>query len=159
MDPSFVDAFRKAAKNTFRDMFSIEAAEQGSRELKPSERNGWDLSGLIGLAGQAQGVVALRLTKALVEGLLAGSGVAPAAESERAQLEAGLVGEMTNIVAGAAVSALSALDIEIAPPVVVRGADHEIGWPAIGPVLALSFSLPGGIAASGFELDLCIRAN
>jgi chemotaxis protein CheX len=157
MDPSIVAAFGQAVKDTFRDMFSLEATEAGSRELKSADGRGWDLSGLVGLAGQAQGVVAIRLTQALVEGLLEGSGVSAGSGEERLQLEAGFVGEMTNIIAGSAISAIRGFNIEIAPPVVIRGADHVIGWPAISPVVALSFTLPKGKAASGFELDLCIK--
>jgi chemotaxis protein CheX len=153
MDASIVAAFSQAAKSTFRDMFGLEAAESGSHVLSGSEDHGWDLTGLLGLAGQAQGVIAIRLTQALVAGLLAGSGVAAGGDEERAQLEGGLVGEMTNIIAGTAISAIHGLDMEIAPPVVIRGPNHRIGWPAIAPVVALAFTLPGG----GFEVDLCIR--
>jgi len=156
MDANIVSAFGTAAKNTFRDMFGLEAIQTGSRELGSSEDHGWDLSGLVGLAGQAQGVVAIRLTQALVAGLLAGSGVAAGGDDERMQLEGGLVGEMTNIIAGSAITAIDGLDIDIAPPVVVRGTNHKIGWPAIAPVVALFFELSQG-GAGGFEVDLCIR--
>jgi Predicted inhibitor of MCP methylation, homolog of CheC len=157
MDTSIVAAFSHAAKSTFKDMFGLEAIESGSRELGASEGHGWDLTGLVGLAGQAQGVVAIRLTQSLIAGLLAGSGVAAGGEEERRALEGGLVGEMTNIIAGSAISAIHGLDIEIAPPVVVRGPNHTIGWPAIAPVVALFFKLPPGEASGGFEIDLCIR--
>ncbi len=157
MDASIVAAFSQAAKSTFRDMFGLEAAESGSHVLGGSEDHGWDLTGLVGLAGQAQGVIAIRLTQALVAGLLAGSGVAAGGDEERGQLEGGLVGEMTNIIAGTAISAIHGLDMEIAPPVVIRGPNHRIGWPAIAPVVALSFTLSRGGAAGGFEVDLCIR--
>jgi chemotaxis protein CheX len=153
MDASIVAAFSHAAKNTFKDMFGLEAVESGSRELGASEDHGWDLSGLLGLAGQAQGVIAIRLTQALVAGLLAGSGVAAGGDEERSQLEGGLVGEMTNIIAGSAITAIRGLDIEIAPPVVIRGPNHKIGWPAIAPVIAIEFKLPSG----KFEVDLCIK--
>ena len=135
-----------------------------------SEDHGWDLTGLVGLAGQAQGVVAIRLTQSLVAGLLAGSGVAAGGDEERSQLEGGLVGEMTNIIAGSAISAIHRLDMEIVPPVVVRGPNHKIGWPAIAPVIALSFRLPGPpgasrwTSASGYDsppprrLELCRAA-
>jgi chemotaxis protein CheX len=153
MDASIVAAFNEAAKSTFKDMFGLLAVETGSRELGPSEDHGWDLSGLLGLAGQAQGVIAIRLTQALVAGLLAGSGVASGGDEERGQLEGGLVGEMTNIIAGSAISAIKGLDIEIAPPVVIRGPNHRIGWPAIAPVIATTYKLPLG----SFEIDLCIK--
>jgi len=153
MDASIAAAFSQAAKSTFKDMFGLDAVESGSRELDGGEEHGWDLSGLVGLAGQAQGVIAIRLTESLVAGLLAGSGVAAGGEDERRQLEGGLVGEMTNIIAGTAITAISGLDMEIAPPVVIRGPNHSIGWPAIAPVIAISFKLPSG----SFEVDLCIR--
>jgi chemotaxis protein CheX len=153
MDESIVMAFSQAAKSTFRDMFGLGATESESRELSASEDHGWDLTGLVGLAGQAQGVIAIRLTQSLIAGLLAGSGVAAGGDEERRQLEGGLVGEITNIIAGSAISAINGLDIQIAPPVVVRGPNHKIGWPAIAPVVALTFALPSG----GFEVDLCIR--
>ena len=157
MDASIIAAFSHAATSTFRDMFGLEATESDSRELQPSEDHGWDLTGLVGLAGQAHGVVAIRLTQSLVAGLLAGSGVTAGGDDERRQLEGGLVGEMTNIIAGSAISAIRGIDMEIAPPVVVRGPNHKIGWPSIAPVVAIGFSLPGGGASGGFEVDLCIR--
>jgi chemotaxis protein CheX len=153
MDASIVAAFSQAAKNTFKDMFGLDAVESGSRELGGGENHAWDLTGLIGIAGQAQGVIAIRLTESLVAGLLAGSGVSTGSEEERKQLEGGLVGEMTNIIAGSAITAMHGLDMEIAPPVVVRGPNHSIGWPTIAPVTAISFRLPSG----SFEIDLCIR--
>jgi chemotaxis protein CheX len=153
METALVAAFAQAAKRTFKDMFGIEAAESGARELVGSEDHGWDITGLVGLAGQAQGVIAIRLTQSLVSSLLAGSGVAASGADEGRQLEGGLVGEMTNIIAGSAISSIRELDMEIAPPVIVRGLNHKIGWPNIAPVVAISFEFPSG----SFEVDLCIR--
>lgn len=138
-------------------MFGIEAIESESRVLGSSEDHGWDLSGLVGLAGQAQGVVAIRLTQSLVANLLAGSGVVAGGDEERGQLEGGLVGEMTNIIAGSAISAIHGLNIDIAPPVVIRGPHHKIGWPAIAPVVALLFEFYEEGSTGSFEVDLCIR--
>jgi chemotaxis protein CheX len=153
METIIVAAFAQAAKRTFKDMFGLDAAESGARELVGPEDHGWDITGLVGLAGQAQGIVAIRLTQGLVSSLLAGSGVAAAGAEEGRQLEGGLVGEMTNIIAGSAVSAITELNMEIAPPVIVRGPNHKIGWPNIAPVTAITFALPSG----SFEVDLCIK--
>jgi chemotaxis protein CheX len=152
MDTSIVTAFAQSAKGTFKDMFGLAAVDAGARELSGSEDHGWDITGLVGLAGQAQGVVALRLSHALLPSLLASTGVAAGTDDAK-QLEGGLVGEMINIIAGQAISAIRDINIDIAPPVIVRGPNHKIGWPAIAPVVALSFTLPSG----SFELDLCIR--
>jgi chemotaxis protein CheX len=153
MDEVMAEPFRAAAERTFKEMFGLEARMSGTSEIPASDDHGWEMTGLVGLAGQAHGVVAIRLTFALVDKLLAGTGVASAGGDEKRQLEGGLVGEMINIIAGQAVSSLRGLDVEIAPPVVVRGPNHKIGWPAIAPVIALSFALPEG----DFELALCIR--
>lgn len=153
MAEDLVSAFAQAAKRTFKDMFGIDAAESGSRELAGPEDHAWDITGLVGIAGHAQGVVAIRLTRGLVSSLLASSGVAVSGPEERRQLEGGLVGEMANIMAGAAISAMSDLQIDIAPPVIVRGVGHQIGWPGIAPVVAVSFDSPAG----GFEVDVCAR--
>jgi chemotaxis protein CheX len=153
METALVAAFAQAAKGVFKDMFGIEAVESGARELVGSEDHGWDITGLVGIAGQAQGVVAIRLTQTLVASLLTGSGVTASGPEESRQLESGLVGEMTNIIAGSAISAIPDLDMEIAPPVIVRGMNHKIGWPNIAPVAAISFEFPKG----SFEIDLCIK--
>jgi chemotaxis protein CheX len=152
MDTNIVSAFSRAAKGTFKDMFALTAEDIGASELTGSEDHGWDITGLVGLAGQAQGVVAIRLTNGLLSSLLACTGVASGADETR-QLESGLVGEMINIIAAQAISAIHNINIDIAPPVIVRGPNHKIGWPAIAPVIALSFTLPTG----SFEVDLCIR--
>ncbi|MGO8694650.1 MAG: chemotaxis protein CheX [Rectinemataceae bacterium] len=152
MDQRLIEAFTASVQNTFKDMFGLEAKALGSRELSGDEKHDWDLTGLIGLAGQSQGVIALRLTRALAGRLLAGSGVETAHDEERRQLEGGIVGEISNIIAG---SATAAIDAEIAPPVMISGPDHKIGWPNIAPVLALSFGLPD----SAFEVDLCLKSR
>ena len=153
MDDRIAKAFTGSALTTFKDMFALDAQSGQARVLTPDESHGWDVTGLIGLAGQAQGVMAVRLTHELLGRLLTGTGVVASTDQERKELEGGLVGELTNIIAGHATSALRGLNIEIAPPVVIRGANHHIGWPSIAPVQCFSFSIPGG----AFEIDLCIN--
>jgi chemotaxis protein CheX len=153
MENDIAAVFAQAAKRTFKDMFGIEATRSGARELAGSEDHGWDITGLVGIAGQVQGVVAVRLKQSIVASLLAGTGVAASGAEEGRQLEGGLVGEMTNIIVGSAVSAMRDLEIQIAPPVIVRGPNHKIGWPNIGPVVAVSFEFPAG----SFEVDLCTK--
>lgn len=153
MDTSLAATFASSAAATFKEMFGIDAVAAAPREVGAQDEHSWDITGLVGLAGEAQGLVALRLTHGLAVGLLASTGVTASGEKEERELEGGIVGEMTNIIAGRATSSLSGLEIEIAPPVVVRGPNHRIGWPSIAPVLSIPFSLPGG----SFELDLCMK--
>jgi chemotaxis protein CheX len=152
MDERLTKAFSSAAVGAFKDMFGLAASAGPVVELVPGGTHGWDITGLVGLAGQGQGIVGIRLTRSLVAKLLVHSGVV-AAEGEMRELEGGLVGELTNIIAGQAISALAGLDIEIAPPVVIRGPNHSISWPNIAPVLQMPFKLPDG----AFEIDLCMK--
>jgi CheY-specific phosphatase CheX len=153
MEERLVRAFSTSAEQTFNDMFGLKARAEAPILLSEADDHGWDITGLVGLAGQGHGVVAVRLTTDFVGRLLAGTGVEAGGDGERRELEGGLVGELTNIIAGKATSLLEGLDIEIAPPVVIRGPKHRIGWPGIAPVIKLAFSLQGG----AFEVDLCMK--
>jgi chemotaxis protein CheX len=153
MDDKLLKSFQSAALNTFKDMFGVDAKAQAPVELSANDEHGWDITGLLGIAGQVQGVFAFRLTSNLATALLNKSGVDVAIDGDRRALEGGLVGEVTNIIAGSASSGMSGYEFEIAPPVVVRGPNHKINWPAIAPVFAVGFATPDG----AFEIDICAK--
>jgi len=153
MDDTLLAAFRSAALDTFKNMFGVDAKAATPVELAAADEHGWDITGLLGIAGQVHGVVAFRLTSSLAAALLARSGVEASNDGDGRALESGLVGEVTNIIAGTATSSLSQFEIEIAPPVVVRGPNHKINWPAIAPVMAQGFTTSEGT----FEIDLCAK--
>jgi chemotaxis protein CheX len=150
MDDKLLGAFRSAAQSTFKEMFAVDAVAKSPVELSSHGEHGWDITGLLGIAGQVHGVVAFRLPASLASALLAKSGVD---EGDKRSLESGLVGEVTNIIAGSASSNISGYEFEIAPPVVVRGPNHKIDWPSIAPVIALGFTTPDG----PFEIDICAK--
>lgn len=152
MDSRLISAFGASAESTFHEMFALNAKAMPPRELEHNEDHGWDMTGLVGLAGEAQGVVAFRLTKELATRLLSATGV-PSANDGDEELVGGFVAEVTNILAGGATTALKGFDVEIAPPVVISGPNHRISWPSIAPVVALGFDIPDG----HFEIDLCVR--
>ncbi|MEI6387577.1 MAG: chemotaxis protein CheX [Spirochaetota bacterium] len=152
MDERLLSAFRSSAEGTFRDMFGIEAKAGKPVEISSNGEHGWDITGLLGMAGQVQGVFAFRLPGSLAEALLAKSGVEVGGD-DQTSLASGLVGEITNIIAGTASSVEGGHEFDIAPPVVVRGPNHCIDWPNIGPVVAITFSTPDG----SFEIDICAK--
>ena len=153
MDDRLLEAFRGATSATFRDMFGVEVSASTPEALPEHDGHSWDITGLVGLAGEVHGVVAIRLPGSVVSSLLEKSGVDLDGEGEIAALQSGLVGEMSNIIAGAASSAAGGLEFEIAPPVVVRGPNHHIDWPAIGPVIAIAFTTSVG----PFEVAICAK--
>jgi CheY-specific phosphatase CheX len=152
-DTNFAGPFFTAAGEVFEQMFGLTAKSGTPRELAGSEDHDWGISGILGLAGQAQGIISLRLPLTLADSLLSLSGVETSTEKERMATMAGLVSELTNIIAGNAVSSFTELDLDISPPVVIKGVNHQITWPKIAPVIAARFETGKG----AFELCVCFK--
>lgn len=155
MDASIVNPFIAAAGSVFKEMFNLDVVPDKPYVLAEAEDAKWEISGLIGLAGAAQGVVAIRLPPNMAELLLGRTGMTFKTEEEKRQMVGGLVAELTNIVSGNAASRFEKTNLEIAPPVVVRGDRHQISWPKIAPVLAVPFKTQAG----SFELNVCFRMS
>lgn len=155
MDDGHLKPFADAAAGVFATMFNLSAKPGSWRELRDDGGHGWDVSGILGITGGAQGVVALRLPSDLAYELLRLSGVESASPGERDATVDGLVGEMINIVAGNAIGEFPDLDLDISPPVVVKGKNHSMSWPKIGAVQAVSFGTPAG----SFELAVCMSSR
>lgn len=155
MDTIGLQPFFAAAGDVFSQMFGLEAKAGPAKTLEGSEAHGWEVSGLLGIAGSAQGVVALRLTLGLVDALLKASGVETTSEQDRLATASGLVAEMTNIVSGNAIGQYHGQNLEISPPVVIKGKNHQITWPKIAPVVATEFSTKLG----SFELAVCFNGK
>ena len=153
MDASIINPFIAATTTVFKEMFGLDAAPEKPYVLEETTDSKWEISGLIGLAGAAQGIVAVRLPPGLAETLLGRTGMTFKTDDEKKQMVGGLVAELTNIVSGNAAGRFKDVNLDIAPPVVVRGDRHQISWPKIAPVLAV----PMKTQAGSFELDVCFK--
>lgn len=153
MDVTIINPFLTATLNLFRNMFSIEA-QAGTPYLLGAElKHRWEISGLLGLTGDYQGLVGFRLPRMLGDRMLEKSGIVTHSEDERQETVYGMIGEMTNIIAGNATSAVSGVSIEISPPVVIMGENHSIAWPKTMPVIGIPFTSSSG----PFEVDVCFK--
>lgn len=155
MDTTIVEPFFSAARDVFSQMFGLEATRKPVHLIEGSEDHGWGISGILGIAGSAQGVVALRFPLDLADALLKASGVETSGEQDRLATAAGLVGELTNIIAGNAIGTYHGMELDISPPVVVKGKNHQISWPKIAPVVAVDFSCRLG----EFEVAVCFNPD
>jgi CheY-specific phosphatase CheX len=142
MNSTAVQPFFDAASAVFSQMFGIEA-------------HLWEISGILGIAGSCQGVVALRFPLKLVDELLRASGVETSGELDRLATASGLVAEMTNIVSGNAIGSYAGMSLDISPPVVIKGKNHQISWPKIAPVIATAYET----ALGPFELAVCFNGH
>ncbi len=155
MDSTAVQPFFDAATAVFSQMFGVEAKAGAARSLEGSEDHLWEISGILGIAGSYQGVVALRFPLGLVDELLKASGVETSNEQDRLATASGLVAEMTNIVSGNAIGSYAGVELDISPPVVIKGKNHQITWPKIAPVIATEYES----ALGPFELAVCFNGH
>ena len=149
MDAKIINAFLTAGMNTFQSMFGIHAEPKEAHLLDLRSGHPWDISGILGISGNCHGIVIFRLHKILAGKMLALSGVQYKPE-EFVTLATELVKEFTNIISGNAISELKDTYLEITPPHVVTGHNHEINWSKQFPVIAIPFSTPKG----PFEVDV-----
>jgi len=142
LNVDFVNPFIAATLRTLEVMASVRP-----RRGKPFVKNGkvarGDISGVIGLAGEATGSVAITFPGEMAKRIYAGMVGQEAAELDEAVGDA--IGEIANMIAGGAKATLSkdGYHFRIAIPSIVVGADHIIEHKGKGPCLVVPFDLEG----------------
>jgi chemotaxis protein CheX len=153
MDVTIINPFLTATINLFQNMFGLEAQPGTPYVLEGETKHRWEISGLLGLTGDYQGLVGFRLPRMLGDKMLQKSGIVTKGEEERQDTVYEMIGEITNIIAGNAASDIKSASIDISPPVVVRGENHQIAWPKAMPVVAIPFTTTNG----PFEVNVCFK--
>ncbi|MBR0155478.1 MAG: chemotaxis protein CheX [Treponema sp.] len=153
MDVKVINPFLNATLQTFKQMFQVESKNNEPFVVDVISGHQWEVSGLLGVTGDYSGVVAVRLHKTLAFKLLELSGLTDILPDEKLELSQELVSEVTNIISGSAVSALSSYNLTVSPPVTITGKDHVISWPKNYPVVGIPFITPYG----PYEVDVCFK--
>ncbi len=153
MDVTIINPFLTAAMNLFAQMFDLEAQANAPFILEGENKHRWEMSGILGMTGDYHGIVAFRLPRLLADKMLVKTGIHTTTEAERLDTLYGMIGEITNIIAGNAATGISHAAIDISPPVVILGENHEIAWPKALPVIGIPFSTKAG----PFEVDVCFK--
>ena len=153
MNAKIINPFLSAGLSTFESMFSIAPTNKEPYLLPVDMGHPWEISGLLGVTGDYNGVVAFRLHKVLSLKMLELSGMVIANKDEQEEMATGLVSEFTNIIAGNAVSMIPDVNLKVSPPVTVSGRNHVISWPRNYPVIAIPFVTKHG----PFEVDVCFK--
>jgi chemotaxis protein CheX len=152
MEATVINPFLTASIQLVQTMFRLEATSGAPYLMGKEIAHRWEISGILGVTGEYQGIVALRLSRVLANKMLERTGLKTNSEDERQDLLFGMIGEMVNVVAGNA-SNLIADRIDISPPVVVYGQNHSIAWPRTIPVIAIPFVTDLG----PFEVAVCFK--
>lgn len=136
-----INPFISSLKKTFQTMLGCEA-RRGALALKGNHRAAHLVSGVIGLTGKAVGTVVVSFSEELALKAASTMLMAEATEINDEVLDA--VGELTNMVAGAAKSELEQYEMKSSLPSVITGRDHEIHFPSNVTPIEIPFETDWG---------------
>jgi chemotaxis protein CheX len=145
-----VNPFLKATIETFSTMADLKVVP-GKIKLKEESDPSYDVSGIIGLGGGAKGTVALSFPRVTALGVVRAF-MGEKVISTTKMVDA--IGELANIVAGAAKRDLTQYKIQISLPTVILGEKHAINC----PVDAINLMVPFDSPAGKFFLVLCFKS-
>ena len=135
MDVAYINPFILSTIETFKKMLNNDI-KPGKVAIKNDATHTYDVSGVIGLSGEAQGsiclsfpLIALRWSRLSRNGnKIIGAEVADA------------IGELANIIAGNAKQHLTQFNLSISPPKVIMGTGHKIASQRGVPTIIVPFS-------------------
>ena len=137
MNVEFINPFISSALNVFSTMLGTRL-ERGPLSLKSEQTPVYEVSGLIGLCGRCQGMVVVNVGAETAIGMAAAMlGYRPASVDGEVM---DAVGEVTNMVAGAAKVQLAKYEMSIGLPTVIYGSSPSIKFPAATTPIVIPFT-------------------
>jgi chemotaxis protein CheX len=151
MDVRFINAFLDGTVDVLKTMAFMDP-RAGKAFLKKDNAAKGDVSGVIGLTGAARGSLALSFSEPCILKV-----VSNMLGEEQTSINGDVkdaVGELTNMVSGAARKKLEAegLSVSAAIPTVVSGGGHSIRHVLGGPSIIIPFDTESG----PFFVDVCL---
>jgi chemotaxis protein CheX len=124
----YIQPFIDVSISVFKDFLQIDLKAERIYFVEKDDFHDWDISGVIGLSGEAIGAVAVSMknnTALKITGLLTGE--------EHSKIDdevTDAVGEIINIIAGNVKKYLEEMfKLVISLPTIIRGKDHQVVWP------------------------------
>jgi len=152
MRAELINPFLKATVSTFQTMVNTNPTPSAPF-VKAEPSLAHDVSGIIGLSGGAKGAVIISFpTKTALATVSSFIGL------NVTQIDADVtdaVGELANIIAGAAKADLSGLSVTISLPSVVIGQNHKVTTPKDIPRIVIPFTCVHG----EFVVEVCIALS
>ncbi len=151
MDVKIINAFLDGTISVIKTMAFVEP-KAGAPYLKKDAVAHGDISGIIGLAGSIKGSLALSFDEPCILEIVS-SMLGERISGINADIS-DAVGELTNMVSGAARKNMEAAGFSIysALPTVISGKDHNITHVMGGPSIIIPFTTASG----SFVVDICI---
>ena len=141
MRAEYINPFIRSLTNAFETMIGCEV-KRGQLSLGTQPERLHEVSGIIGLSGTAVGTVVLSLSREVALKVAAALLLVDPEDITGDVIDA--VGELTNIVAGAAKGELDQFKLSISLPTVVTGRDHRMRFPSNVTPILVPFSTPWG---------------
>lgn len=157
MDTKYIEPFIEATINIFKEFYDEDLVLKTPFLFDREENLGWDLSAVIGIAGETKGVITLSFPKELIIKLtekLVGYDIA---ELDDDVIDS--TGEVVNIIAGNAKKGLEQFRLVISLPSIVKGKDHKIAWPSQSnmPIISIPFETSMGTFHVSVGLENIIK--
>lgn len=152
MDVNYINPFLNGTLEVLKKMAFIDAVP-GKPAVKQDEAAFGDVSGIIGITGDALGSLALSFSEACICRIVANMLGEEFREVNREIIDA--TGELTNMISGASRTQMEKMGMNVyaAIPTVVHGRHHTISHILKSPSIVIPFSTPTG----PFFVDVCIK--
>ena len=141
MRVEYINPFITSLSNAFLTMLGCEV-HRGPISLKDDHSPKYDISGIIGLSGKAIGTVVLSLSEAVAVKAASTMLMCDMDEINDDVIDA--VGELTNMVAGAAKAELEEYELMVSLPNVITGRNHDVRFPSDVPPICVPFKTDWG---------------
>jgi chemotaxis protein CheX len=152
MDVSYVNPFITSTLNVFEAMIQLKV-QPGKPIVKTEPFPTYDVSGIIGLSGEAQGSIAISFPKVMALKVVS-SMLGTKIKVIDNEVTDG-IGELTNIIAGSAKQHLKGLKLSISLPNVVIGKDHILASQKLTPTLLVPFTSELG----DFSMEVSLKTK
>ena len=144
MKVEYINPFLSSAISVFNTMLGT-SLTRGEPFLKDGTQPNHEISGLIGLSGKAKGMVVLSMSR---EVALNAAGTMLGTQLKEINADvADAVGELTNMIAGAAKAQLDHLEMSVSLPTVITGKAHCIDFPKHTKPICIPFDCKWGSVA------------
>ncbi|MFO7568208.1 MAG: chemotaxis protein CheX [Smithellaceae bacterium] len=154
MDVKFINPFIFGTMEVMEKMAFVKPSA-GKPFAKTDDTAHGDVSGIIGMTGDATGSLAMSFSEACIIGLVSKMLGEAHTEMNKSVLDA--VGELTNMISGSARKMMEKDDLRViaAIPTIVFGKAHTVRHVIKGPSIVIPFQTEVG----EFVIDVCLKSN
>jgi len=152
MKAEFVNPFLEATVSVLEKMASLEAIP-GRPFLKKDSSASGDVSGIVGITGEAEGSLCITFSRGCI--LYTISRMLGEEQKEINEDVKDAVGELTNMISGDSRRRMQGIGhtFQGSIPSVVSGPGHEVKHITKGPILSIPFGTQGG----NFVVEVCFK--